>query len=133
MMYDPNWVAEQLDTLWNEPGDKIARRCRRDGGDVLPDPFNAHRSGWWIGTCHGSSPTSMVYKNETTKGRTFHRLEPRATKAETVSFYEGSAKVIGYCRSPAAGVDECGSSVIRLDCLLPRDTPGLSSGTLGEG
>jgi len=91
-MYDPNWAAEQLDTLWNEPGDKIAH----DAGEMTVMYYQAHsmrRLGLVDWDCHGSSSTSMVYKNAATKTRTFIVWNP-STKPEAVSFYE-RGKMIG--------------------------------------
>ena len=92
----PPWVCEQLDKLWAEPGDKVAH-----------DPwmaniyYQAHalrdlgRVDW---TCHGSSPTSMVYANEATKTRTFIAWNPTA-KPQTVQFFEGG-KPLGKLEVP---------------------------------
>jgi endoglucanase Acf2 len=97
MHADPQWVVEQIDKLWTEPGDKVAH-----------DPwmaniyYQAHalrdlgRVDW---TCHGSSATSMVYANEATKARTFVAWNPTA-KTQTVQFFEG-AKLLGSLSVPA--------------------------------
>ena len=77
LMYDPAWAAEQLDTLWNEPGDKIAH----DASEMAIMYYLAHsmrslgRVDW---TCHGSSPTSMVYVNDHDQGTNLRRLESAA-------------------------------------------------------
>ena len=69
-MYDPAWACEQLDTLWNQPGDKIAH----DASEMAIMYYMAHSTrtlGEVDWACHGSSPTSMVYKNPATKARTY--------------------------------------------------------------
>ncbi|MCL4205319.1 MAG: hypothetical protein KJ000_22780 [Pirellulaceae bacterium] len=85
MHADAAWVCRQLDQLWDEPGDRVAR-----------DPwmaniyYQAHalrtlgRVDW---TCHGSSPTSMVYVNEAAKTRTFVAWNPTAN-TQTVEFFQ---------------------------------------------
>jgi endoglucanase Acf2 len=96
MHADPAWVVEQIDKLWAEPGDKVAH-----------DPwmanvyYQAHalkelgRVDW---ACHGNSPTSAVYLNESTKARTLVAWNPTA-KEQAVSFVEG-AKPIGTLKVP---------------------------------
>jgi endoglucanase Acf2 len=92
LMYDPTGAAEQLDALWHMPGDKIAH----DAGEMAVIYYQAHamrnlgRIDW---NCHGSSPTSMVYRNEVTNRRTYVVWNPTAQR-ETVRFYTGD-KVIG--------------------------------------
>ena len=87
MHADPARVVEQLDRLWAEPGDKVAH-----------DPWMANiyyqaealrglgRVDW---TCHGSTPTAMVYVNAATKARTFIAWNP-TPKPQTVRFFEGA-------------------------------------------
>jgi endoglucanase Acf2 len=97
LMYDPNWVAEQLDTLWNEPGDTIAHNA----GEMTVMYYQAHsmrKLGLVDWTCHGTSPTSMVYHNDTDKSRTFVVWNPTTT-AQTVKFYEGD-KLLGELAAP---------------------------------
>lgn len=96
MHADAEAVTRQLDALWAEPGDKVAH-----------DPwmaniyYQAHalrtlgRVDW---TCHGNSPTSTVYVNETTKARTLVAWNPTAT-AQAVQFFEG-ANPIGALQVP---------------------------------
>ena len=92
LMYDPAWAAEQLDTLWNEPGDKIAHSA----AEMTIMYYLAHsmralgRVDW---TCHTSSPTSMVYINDATHTRTYIVWNP-SLAPQTVAVYE-SGKVIG--------------------------------------
>jgi len=88
LMYDPDWAAQQLDTLWNEPGDNIAHNA----GEMTVMYYQAHamRSlGLVDWKFHGGSPTSMVYYNAKTGIRTFVVWNPQP-KAETVVFYEGN-------------------------------------------
>lgn len=92
LMYDPAWVAEQMDTLWDQPGENMMHNA----GEMAVIYYQTHamrglgRVDW---TCHGSSPTSMVYVNDTSKGRTFIVWNPRGG-SEVVRFYEGG-KIIG--------------------------------------
>ena len=51
-------------------------------------------------TCHGSSPTSMVYANDGDRTRTFIAWNPTA-KPQTVQFFEGT-KPLAQTRSRAA-------------------------------
>lgn len=85
MHADADWVCQQIDKLWAEPGDKVAH-----------DPWMASiyyqasalrefgRVDW---TCHGNSPTSMAYFNEASNTRTFVAWNP-TTKPQTVRFFE---------------------------------------------
>jgi hypothetical protein len=88
LMYDPAWACEQLDALWNTPGDKIGH----DAGETAIIYYLAHSTrslGEVDWSCHGDSPTSMVYRNRTTKTRTYIVWNP-STTAKTVVFYEGA-------------------------------------------
>lgn len=85
MHADAPWAVAEIDKLWAEPGDKVAH-----------DPWMANiyyqanalcELGRADFSCHGSSPTSMVYANEATKARTFIAWNPTA-KAQTVQFFE---------------------------------------------
>lgn len=92
LMVDPDWAAEQLDTLWKTPGDTIAHNA----GEMTTIYYQAHamRSlGLVDWNCHGSSPTSMVYQDPATKKHTYLVWNPSA-KAENVKFYLG-AKELG--------------------------------------
>ncbi len=90
MHADPHWVIEQIDKLWSEPDDKVAHDQWMAG--IL---YQAHalaelgRVDW---TAHGSSPTSMVYVNETTKARTLIAWNP-TSKPQTVLFFEGEQPI----------------------------------------
>ena len=53
-------------------------------------------------TCHGSSPTSMVYVSQTTRVRTLIAWNPTASP-QTVEFFEGG-KSIGKLQVPAHGM-----------------------------
>lgn len=86
LMYDPNWAAEQLDTLWNTPGDTIAH----DANEMTIMYYQTHAMrglGLVDWNCHGSSPTSMVYRNTTSQQRTYVVWNPSA-KPQTVRFYD---------------------------------------------
>jgi hypothetical protein len=91
LMFDPGYVCEQLDTLWAEPGDKVAHEAK----EMAVMYYEAHamrplgRVDW---TCRTSSPTSMVFI-DAAKSRTVVVWNPQA-KAETVDVYE-NGKVIG--------------------------------------
>jgi endoglucanase Acf2 len=87
MNADAPRVVAEIDQLWSEPGDQVAHNewmaniyyqasALRDLGRV----------DW---TCHGSSPTAMVYANEAKKTRTFIAWNPTA-KPQTVQFFEGN-------------------------------------------
>lgn len=92
MHADPVRVVSEIDKFYAESGDKMAH-----------DPWMANlaymasslktlgRADW---TCHGDSPTSMVYKNEATQTRTFIAWNPSA-KEQRVTFYE-NGKPLGH-------------------------------------
>lgn len=85
-------AAEQLDILWNEPGDKIAHNA----SEMAVMYYQAHSMrtlGLVDWKCHGSSPTSMVYYNDKTKVRTYIVWNPQST-AQKVTFHEAD-KVLG--------------------------------------
>lgn len=100
LMYDPDWAAEQLDVLWNEPGDKIAH----DAGEMAIMYYQAHamrslgRVDW---TCHTSSPTSMVYINDKTKVRSYIVWNPQLV-FETVDLYEANQPIGKMVAAPKA-------------------------------
>jgi hypothetical protein len=89
-------VVEELDRLWKQPGDKVAR-----------DPWMLNiyyqasalqdlgRVDW---TAHGDSPTSMVYRHSSGKGRTLVAWNPTEAP-RSVRFYEGT-RVIGSLTVP---------------------------------
>jgi hypothetical protein len=79
-------VAEQLDTLWAEPGDKVAH----EASEMTVRYSTAHalrRLGRVDWTCHTSSPTSMVFIDPATRTRTCAVWNPRPTP-RTVGVYE---------------------------------------------
>lgn len=84
MHADPAWVTEQIDKLWNEPGDKVGHNDR-----MAAIYYQAHalktqgRVDW---TVHADSPTAMAYRNAASKARTFVAWNP-TDKARTVTFY----------------------------------------------
>jgi len=107
MHADAPWVCHELDKLWAEPGDRVAR-----------DPWMANiyyqaqslrdlgRVDW---TCHGSSPTSMVYANEAARTRTFVAWNPTA-RAQTVEFFRegkslGKMEVAPHSLARASALD----------------------------
>ena len=109
LMYDPRWACEQLDTLWNQPGDKIAH----DASEMAIIYYLAHSTrtlGEVDWTCHGSSPTSMVYKNNATKLAP-HLVWNPSTAAETVIFYEGGKAAGQVVAEPR--------SLTSVDALVP--------------
>ena len=81
---DPAFVCDQLDRLWAEPNDKIAHG--RWMANVYYEASFLKQSGLVDWTCHGSSPTSMIYVKD--GKRTFVAWNPTA-KAQTVEFFEG--------------------------------------------
>jgi hypothetical protein len=91
LMYDPAWAAEQLDTLWDEPGDKIAHNASQ----MAIMYYMAHsmrslgRVDW---TCHTTSPTSTVYINDKTKTRTYVVWNPLPTQ-QPVDVYENGKNI----------------------------------------
>jgi endoglucanase Acf2 len=92
LMYDPAWAAAQLDDLWNEPGDKIAR----DAKEMAIMYYMAHSMrglGLVDWACHTSSPTSMVFLNKETNTRTAVVWNPHAAE-QSVTVYE-NGKPIG--------------------------------------
>lgn len=100
LMYDPAWAAEQLDTLWNEPGDKIAHNASQ----MAIMYYMAHsmrslgRVDW---TCYTSSPTSTVYINDTTKTRTYVVWNPLPTQ-QPVDVYENGKNIGRLMAAPQA-------------------------------
>ncbi|MCW3098202.1 MAG: hypothetical protein JWL77_3820 [Chthonomonadaceae bacterium] len=92
LMYDPAWAAEQLDALWQTPGDTVAHNA----AEMTTIYYQAHamRSlGLVDWSCHGSSPTATVYQNPATRRRTYVVWNPSA-QPETVLFYAGN-RVLG--------------------------------------
>jgi len=102
MHADAAWVTEQIDTLWAEPGDKVAHDAWMAGiyyqASALRD---LGRVDW---SCHGNSPTSMVYINELTKARTLVAWNG-TSKPQTVEFFEGG-KVIGKLEVPPHSIEK---------------------------
>ena len=97
LMYDPNWAAQQLDELWNRPGDTVAH----DAGEMTVIYYQAYAMrnlGLVDWSCHGSSPTSMVYQDPGTNRRTYVVWNP-STRPETIRFYAGG-KVVGQLFAP---------------------------------
>jgi endoglucanase Acf2 len=100
LMYDPAWAAEQLDTLWDEPGDKIAHNASQ----MAIMYYMAHsmrslgRVDW---TCHATSPTSTVYVNDATGKYTCVVWNPLPTP-QTVDVYKGDKKLGRMIAAPQA-------------------------------
>jgi endoglucanase Acf2 len=97
LLYDPDWVAEQLDTLWAEPGDKVAH----EASEMAIMYYMAHamrRLGRVDWTCHTSSPTAVVYQDPATGTRTYVAWNPRP-KAQTVQVYEND-QLLGRMTAP---------------------------------
>lgn len=100
LMYDPAWAVEQLDMLWNEPGDKIAHNASQ----IAIMYYMAHsmrslgRVDW---TCHTTSPTSTVYINDATKTRTYVVWNPLPTQ-QPVDVYENGKNIGRLMAAPQA-------------------------------
>ncbi len=96
-MYDPAWTCAQLDELWNEPGDTIARNAK----EMAIHYYMAHsmRSlGRYDFTAHATSPTSMVFKNQAGE-RTFVVWNP-STRPQTLTAYEGDKRLGTFVAAP---------------------------------
>ena len=104
-------VVAELDKLWTEPGDKVARNewmmSTYYQASALAD---LGRVDW---TAHGTSPTSMVYANVAKKTRTLIAWNPSA-KAQTVQFFSGAMPIgkievaprsLASTSTPAPGAD----------------------------
>ncbi len=96
MQADPGRVVTELDRLWAEPGDKVAHNewmmATYWQASALTE---LGRVDW---SCHGSSPTAMVYAHPVTKRRTLVAWNPTA-QPQTVRFVSGS-KPIGQLTVP---------------------------------
>jgi len=86
---DPDKVCSELDKLWADPNDKIAHG--RWMANVYYEASFMKQAGSVDWTCHGSSPTSMVYAKD--GKRTFIAWNPTA-KDQKVEFFDGS-KALG--------------------------------------
>jgi endoglucanase Acf2 len=97
MMAEPKAVTDEIDRLWNTPGDKVAHNPW-----MLNVDHQAHalrglgRVDW---ACHANSPTAMAYVNDATKARTFVVWNPGG-KERVVTFYEND-KALGTATVPA--------------------------------
>ena len=91
MHADAPRVVAEIDKLWAEPGDKVAHNEW-----MMNIYYQAHalsdlgRVDW---SCHGNSPTSMVYSNAAKKTRTLVAWNA-SSKPQTVQFFE-NVKPIG--------------------------------------
>jgi endoglucanase Acf2 len=100
LMYDPAWAAEQLDTLWAEPGDKIAHNASQMS--IMYYMAHSMRSlGRVDWTCYTTSPTSTVYINEATKTRTYVVWNPLPTQ-QPVTVYENGKPIGRLMAAPQA-------------------------------
>ena len=90
MHADAARVVTELDQLWAEPGDTVAHNEWM--ANVYHQAHALKEFGRVDWTCHGSSPTSMVYMNEATKKRTLIAWNPTA-RTQTVEFYEGAKRI----------------------------------------
>ncbi len=100
MMYDPQWVVEQLDTLDANPDDKVTHK----NPWIANIYYQAHTLktiGHVDWSCHGNSATSMVYVNDATKTRTYVAWNP-STTPQTVQFYEGDKPLGQMIAAPQA-------------------------------
>ncbi len=91
MHADPSRAVAEIDKLWAEPSDKVAHNEWMAVTYYQASALNELGRVDW--SCHGDSPTSMVYANATTKQRTLVAWNPTA-KPQTVHFFEGK-KLIG--------------------------------------
>ena len=92
LMYDPQWVCKQLDTLWSEPNDQVAHNA----GEMTVIYYQAHAMrnlGLADFTLHADSPTAVAYTDEKTKQTTFITWNP-TTKPQKVTFYSAD-KTLG--------------------------------------
>lgn len=86
MHAEPERVVNQIEKFYAEPGDKMARdRWMANLSYMANSLKTLGRVDW---SCHGDSPTSMIYKNEATGTRTFIAWNP-SSKPQTVTFFEG--------------------------------------------
>jgi len=92
LMFDPDWAAQQLDALWNEPGDIVAHNA-----DEMAIIYYMAHSMKGLGTVdwsrRTSSPTSAVYLNEKTGIRNYVVWNP-GPREQSVDVYEKD-KIIG--------------------------------------
>ena len=82
---NPDKVVTDFNKMWDEPNDKIAHG--RWMANVYYEASFMQQAGSVDWTCHGSSPTSMIYAKD--GKRTFIAWNP-TTKPQTVEFFEGS-------------------------------------------
>ncbi|MCW3052911.1 MAG: hypothetical protein JWN14_2081 [Chthonomonadales bacterium] len=91
LMFDPDWAAEQLDALWQTPGDTIAHNAE-EMATIYYQTHAMRHLGQVDWSCHGSSPTAMVYQDPATKHRTYVVWNP-SDRPETVRFYEHGREI----------------------------------------
>ena len=100
MHADPKWVTEQLDSLWKEPGDKVAHNEWMAG--IYYQSHALRKLGRVDWSVHADSPTAMVYTNPETKSRAFVAWNP-TDKPRAVIFFEGN-KALGQTNVPPRGI-----------------------------
>ena len=91
LMYDPKWAINQLDTLWNTPGDKVAHNA--DEMAIIYYLANAAASLGdpdWSVSC--SAASAMAYKNPATGKRQYIVWNP-GSAATRVTFYANGASI----------------------------------------
>jgi endoglucanase Acf2 len=100
MHADAPRAVSEIDKLWAEPGDKVARN------DWMLNVYYQASALTELGRvdwkCHGNSPTSMVYFNAAKNTRTLVAWNPSA-KVQSVQFFEG-AKPIGKLEVPPRSI-----------------------------
>jgi endoglucanase Acf2 len=97
MHADAARAVTEIDQLWSEPGDKVAHNEWM--ANIYYQASALAELGRVDWSCHGASPTSMVYANAARKTRTLVAWNPTA-KPQTLAFFEG-AKPIGQLVVPA--------------------------------
>jgi endoglucanase Acf2 len=99
LMYDPVWVTGKLDELEADPDPKLSHNPWMTNIYYMAHSMVTLGHVDW--TCHGNCATSMVYRNEATKTRTYVVWNPLAT-SETVRFFEGSTSLGQMTAGPQA-------------------------------
>lgn len=100
LMFDPQWVAQQLDELHNCPRDNVAPQA----ADFTTIYFQTHamrRLGSYDWSVRSDCPTAVTFR-KTDGTRTFVIWNP-ATGPETVRFFEGE-RILGAATAPASSL-----------------------------
>jgi endoglucanase Acf2 len=90
MHADAARVVAEIDKLWSEPGDTVAHNEWMANIYYQASALTGLGRVDW--TCHGNSPTSMVYANEANKTRTLIAWNPSA-RPQTVQFFQGTKPI----------------------------------------